>query len=400
MVGHLITHSAQALSYSVLRGRWLISAGREYAARRNASAVLKNSHRAQFYERVWRDAAKALGAEPRIVGREILEISQGSRRTRVFRNETAADDPVTLRLASDKSTVHAILSAHGLPVPDHVEFTLRSLAQAEQFLTRAGRACVVKPARSTGAGRGITTGIRTRSQLERAALHAAVYGNELLIEEEVAGTVYRLLFADGLLIDTVIRHPPTLVGDGRSSIRDLVAKENDRRLGEGERAQALLNIDLDMRNTLASDGLSLGSIPAHGIEIVVKTVTNENGLRDNEPANDVLSEPIVEAGRQAAGILGVRLAGVDIVTADPSRPLQASGGVILEINASPGYHYHYHRRGEGAAVAVPILAMLLGIESEATSPIPVTPARPRRRSAGARQRVVQRSESSGATSDR
>lgn len=357
------------VSGSVLRGRWLIMTGREYADRRNAPALRAKAHRAEFYDRAWREAAEALGAEARVVGREILEITLGERRTRVLNSMTTADDPVTLRLANDKTTVHRLFSMHGLPVPDHVEFTLKSLEHAERFMERVGGLVVVKAARATGAGQGVTTGIRTRSQLKNAALHAAVYSTELLIERQVPGRVYRLLFAGGTLIDTVLRNRPTVVGNGRSTVRELVSEENDSRLRQGEGAQALLHIDLDMKVTLARQALSMRFIPADGAEVVVKSVTNDNAPRDNESANNVLCEPIIDACRQAIDAIGIRLAGVDVVTADPSKPLHESGGVILEINASPGYHYHYHRRDVGAAVAVPILAMLLGVDREISAPL-------------------------------
>lgn len=340
-----------------------------YAYRRHASTQMASLHRAQFYARVWREAAAALGADATVVGREILEITYGDRRTRVFRNETAADDPVTLRLAADKSTVNAILRGHGLPVPDYCEFTLRSIGQAEDFLNRAGVPCVVKAARSTAGGESVTTGIRTRSQLMSASVHGAAYSKELMIEKEIAGSVYRLLFAGGRLIDTVVRHCPTVVGDGKSTVKQLVMMENSRRLRQGQGVQSLLPIDLDMKNSLARARLSLRSIASQGNEIVLKTVTNDNAPEDNASANELLCEPIIEAGRQAVSILRVQLAGVDVVTADPSQPLQATGGAILEVNATPGYHYHYYRRGDGAAVAVPILAMLLGLDREVVAPL-------------------------------
>ncbi len=365
---HQLARIVRLISGALLHGRWLMKTGREYADRRNASALRAKSHRADFYGRVWREAAEALGAEARVVGREILEITLGDRRTRVLGNVTMADDPVTLRLANDKTTVHRLLSTQGLPVPEHVEFTLKSLEHAERFMKRVRGLCVVKAARATGAGQGVTTGIRTRSQLENAALQAAVYSAELLIEREVPGRVYRLLFAGGRLIDTVRRNRPTVVGNGRSTVRELVTEENDSRLRQGEGAQALLHIDLDMKVTLARQALSMRFIPADGVDIVVKSVTNDNAPRDNESANDVLCEPILDACRQAIDTIGLRLAGVDVVTADPSKPLQVTGGVILEVNASPGYHYHYYRRDVGAAVAVPILAMLLGVDRATASP--------------------------------
>ena len=64
----------------------------------------------------------------------------------------------------------------------------------------------------------------------------------------------------------------------------------------------------------------------------------------------------------AARAVGVRLAGVDLITPDASLPLDAAGGVILEVNATPGLQYHYEVRDPVRATPVmaPILEALLG----------------------------------------
>ena len=60
------------------------------------------------------------------------------------------------------------------------------------------------------------------------------------------------------------------------------------------------------------------------------------------------------------------MAGVDLVTADLSRPLAESGGAILEVNGTPGLHYHYEvaDRPSATHVAIPILRALLGCPAE------------------------------------
>ena len=367
MVGHL-RRVTRPISNSILRAQWLMSAGREYSARRSAAALRMESQRSEFYRRVWRDAADALGADCRSVGRGILEFRHGTKRTRVYANETEADDPVTVRLTDDKVSVHTLLAGHGLPVPDHLEFTLATMESAARFMDRLDASYVVKAARSTGGGKGVTTGIRNGSDLKKAAVHAAIYARELLIEKQVAGDVYRLLYLDGRLIDTVLRRAPTVVGDDHSTIAELIERENLSRIGQSGTAQTLINIDPDLRRTLALSGHSLRSVLRDGVAIAVKTATNDNASRDNFAANGVLSPKILEASRRAVDILKVHLAGVDVVTADPTGSLRGSGGVILEINARPGYYYHYHRRSPGAAVAIPVLARMLGIGGHDTAP--------------------------------
>lgn len=335
-----------------LRAKWML--GRAGDQSRKA-----RSHRAQFYEDVWREAARELGATFEVLGNEICRISGTGASTRVYNNDTALDDPVTLRVALDKPLVHTMLRSHGLPTPNHAEFSLNHLNKAYQFLAQH-RLCVVKPADGTGGGNGVTTGIETRRQLLMAAVRAAGFSPRLLVEEQVKGDTIRLLYLDGQLLDAVKRSPPTVLGDGRSRISQLVQSLNRRRLDAGyELAQVTLKYDLDMKRTLARQDLSWRSVPADGQRVVLKGVINDNMADENESIVDRVSESIIAAGRRAAELIGTRLAGIDIITPDIRQGLEEAGGKILEVNTTPGFHYHYFKQGGACRVAVPILKTCL-----------------------------------------
>src|SRR5665213_3407721 len=196
------------------------------------------------------------------------------------------------------------------------------------------------------------------------AAAAAVYGDTLLIEEQIGGDNYRLLYLDGELLDAFVRKPPTVIGDGRSTVARLLHAQNSDRLRHGSgQSQALLSIDLDMRRTLAKQKLSLRSVPARGMEVVLKTVVNDNCGIDNSNAARLLCPSIVEDAAKAVRALQIRLAGVDVITADPTVPLAKSGGAILEVNAPPNFYYHYHKSDGACPVAVHVLRRLMKCES-------------------------------------
>jgi cyanophycin synthetase len=206
----------------------------------------------------------------------------------------------------------------------------------------------------------VTTGVRSTFHLARAAAAAAAYGEQLLIEEQVEGDNYRLLYLDGELVDAFVRTPPGVTGDGRSTVAALVRAANDERLRKrAGLSQVLLTVDLDMRRTLAKQELTLRSVPAAGDRVVLKTVVNENGGADNACALDVLCPALVKECARAVRALRVRLAGVDVITRDPSRPLRETGGVVLEVNAPPNFYFHYHKRGGAYPVAKHVLARLM-----------------------------------------
>src|SRR5688572_3289601 len=343
----------------------LRSTGVRYARQRRREEALLTAMASDpgksAYRVIWQQAADEVGAELRVIHGEFFELSAGDRRTRVWRHWVPLDDAVTLRFALDKTAVHEVLSRAGLPLPEHEEWDAAKLNGATEFLERSPTPCVVKPT-GGASGSGATTGVRTKDQLLRARLRAARLSRRLLIERQAEGDMYRLLFMDGELLDTVRRRPPRVTGDGRSTIRELIAAENAGRLDPAHPvSMPILRVDLDCLFTLEAAGLSLESVLPAGTTIPVKTVTSQNRIEDNETVTEPISPDLVAEAREAAAQVGVRLAGVDLITPDLSRSLEESGGVIIEVNGTPGLHYHYQVADEANAtpVAVPILRRLL-----------------------------------------
>ncbi len=314
------------------------------------------------YRRIWDEAASELGAELVDLSGGFLEARRGEASVRVWQQTTPLDDPVALRLALDKPLVHDLLRSLGLPVPDHRLLRPSERAAALEFLSRTDAPCVVKPASGTAGGEGVTAGVRQPHELELARRRAARYARTLLLERQAEGVVLRLLFLDGELLDVVRNLPPRLTGDGRASIERLIAAENERRVAaEGLAGLDSLDVGLDTVFTLQRSGLRLSSVLAAGRTVTIQTVTNDNRVEDNETFREPLAPELVDDARAAASVVGLRLAGVDVITPDPSRPLRDTGGVITEVNGTPGIHRHYLVADpEGATrVAVPILATLL-----------------------------------------
>jgi cyanophycin synthetase len=334
--------------------------------RRGGGGVLDPEVRNAVYAAIWRDAAQKLGAEVRELGSGFLEIGRGGPAAKVWQQVVPLDDPVTLRLALDKPVVHELLTEASVPVPEHLEWNFADPGPALAFIERVGGPTVVKAASGTGGGEGTTAGVDTPARLMRARLQAGRFGGRLLIERQVPGPVHRLLFLDGELID-VIRHvPPRLAGDGRSTVQELLEAENARRLGAaGAAGLSLLDVGLDTVFTLERQGLRLESVVPAGTTITLQTVTNDNRIEDTSTVREPLNPELVEAARRAATAVGLRLAGVDVITPDASQPLEEAGGVVAEVNGTPGIHHHYHVADAAKAtpVAVPILEKVLeGLE--------------------------------------
>jgi len=341
------------------------STGLRYAAQRRrerrARAQLYPEPEDALFGDVWSRAARAVGAELDVLGGGFYGFRRDQATGRVWRHITPLDDAVTLRLALDKPRVQRLLRERGIPVPAWRELDVGDVAGALEFVHGDVEPCVVKPAGQSG-GSGVTSGVRSEGELRRALVRASRLDRRVILERQVPGHVYRLLFLDGDLLDAIRRRPPTLEGDGRSTVAELVAAENRRRMAATGRAGlSLLYVDLEAVLTLERTGIGLGTVPAAGSRVRVKTVTSQNRVEDNETVRRGLSEDLVSEAAAAVAALGLRLAGVDLVTPDPGLSLAAAGGAVIEVNGTPGLHYHYlvADPGGATAVATPVLGRML-----------------------------------------
>ncbi|HJW74305.1 MAG TPA: hypothetical protein VJ787_01365, partial [Thermoleophilia bacterium] len=152
--------------------------------------------RSDFYRDVWEEAAGRHGGTVTVLRRALLEIRCGDVVLRTRTNLTSLDDQLTVAVAEDKALVYRLLGDRDIAVPRHALCPANDLRAAWSFAGELRRPCVVKPARASGAI-GVTTAVTTRRELAVALAYAGAFGSEVLIEELIAGGVYRLLYFDG-----------------------------------------------------------------------------------------------------------------------------------------------------------------------------------------------------------
>lgn len=322
-----------------------------WALRPRALEQAFSAVRSRFYAAFWQRAAQAVGAELCALDASYRQAKRGSAWTLIRGGDVALDDHLRVSFARNKLLTARLLEPLGFTAPASVSFDLDSLDAALAFQAASEGPLVVKPdgvpssrfvAEGPGGGRGVTCGIRTPRQLVRAAGWASLFGARLIAEEQVAGASIRLLYLDGELIDAVRRDPPRLFGDGIATLAELIRAENaERRAARVPTALSPLVADLDCRLTLERQGLTLGSVPRALQAVTVKTVSNENAAHDNHVVRDAIHPELSALGAKLVRHLGLRLAGVDVMTADPSRAPTPQSCRFNEVNANPGLHHHW-----------------------------------------------------------
>lgn len=305
----------------------------------------------------------------RLTEGSMVQFGWGSKQRRIQAAETDQTSAVAESIAQDKELTKTLLHAAGVPVP--AGRPVLDAADAWAAASEIGGPVVVKP-QDGNQGKGVAVNLVSREQVEAAYAVAVEISDEVLVERYIPGHDYRMLVIGNKLIAAARREPPTVVGDGVRSVRELVELVNsDPRRGVGH-ATSLTKIRFDdiALARLATEGLTADSVPAKGTRVVLR---NNANLSTGGTATDVTDDVHPEFAARAvaaAQTIGLDIAGVDVVCDSVLRPLEDQGGGIVELNAAPGLRMHLQPSfGKGRAVGEAIIANMFADGDDARIPL-------------------------------
>ncbi|WP_446011801.1 cyanophycin synthetase [Candidatus Electrothrix sp.] len=287
-----------------------------------------------------------------------IQLGYGAHQKRIQASITSQTSAIAVETADEKTSVKEQLKNSGIPVPNG-----RMVATEEEALAvfnEIGAAVVVKPDVGNH-GNGSTVNITDQDQLTKAFQAAKDYCPDVIVEEYVHGFDFRLLVIDGKLVAAAKREPAHVVGDGISSIKELIQQTNaDSRRGFGhEKVLTQIEIDDMTERLLSLKGLSPSSSPGKGEKIYLKTTANLSQGGTATDVTDEVSPDIRLMAERTARIIGLDCVGVDALARDISLSLDQSGVKVVEVNAAPGFRMHLDpTNGKARAVAKPLVDML------------------------------------------
>lgn len=265
----------------------------------------------------------------------LVQFGYGARQRRIWTAETDRTSAIAEGISRDKDLTKSLLSTAGVPVPEgRLVETVEDAWDAAQDI---GLPVVVKPYDGNH-GRGVFTNLMTREEVESAYAVAVEEGSGVIVERFVLGIEHRLLVVGDRMVAAAAGEEAWITGDGTQTVDELIASQINTDPRRGRTENHPLNpvrLDSAARLEIARQGLTADSVPAEGLRVLIQ--------RSGNVAFDVTDKvhpDIAELVVLAARVVGLDIAGVDLVVQDITKPLEAQRGAIVEVNAGPGLLMH------------------------------------------------------------
>jgi len=308
------------------------------------------------------NAARARGIPALRITEEanLFQLGWGSRQKRLQATMTGDTSHVAVGIAGNKQLTKTLLDQNGIPVPKG-----GVAATAEEALALAARLrfpVTLKPL-DGNQGKGVTTRCMSEGEVGAAFDFARQYGRRVIVERFIEGSDYRVLVTGGTVAAAALRRPPSVLGDGSATVQELVDTENRHPArGEGH-ANILTRIALDEHalDLLREQGLTPSSVPAAGMRVRLRGNANLSTGGTAEDVTDQVHPSTRSMCIRAAQLIGLDVAGIDIVCGDIAQALPRQSGALIEVNAAPGIRMHeYPSAGQARNAGDAIVQAMFG----------------------------------------
>lgn len=293
----------------------------------------------------------------RLDDNSLVQLGYGKYQQRIRASVTSKTSNIAVETASDKELTIRLLADVGIPTPRHR--LVRDEDDAVRAAVRLGYPLVTKPFDASH-GRGISLNLHNEAAVRQGYRVAAEYGS-VLVETFLSGKDYRVLVVNNEVVAVAERVPAHVVGDGEHTIRDLIGiVNNDPRRGIGhEKVLTRIKVTHQSEALLAEAGRTLDTVLAAGeMQLLARTANLSTGGTAIDRTTEIHYETR-EIARRAAMVVGLDVAGIDIVSPDISASLREVGGGIVEVNAGPGFRMHLQPSyGQPRNVARNVIEML------------------------------------------
>ncbi len=299
----------------------------------------------------------------------LVQLGWGIHQQRIQATMTGKTSSIALEIASDKEETKNILYNNACPVPYGV--VISSAEDVEWAVLKVGFPVVVKPV-DGHQGKGATINVTGTEEALHAFEAAQKFASRVIIEKCIAGYDFRLLVINNKFIAAAKRTPAHVIGNGSSTINELINEVNsDPRRGFGhEKMLTEIKVDSMTRRLLEQENYTLDTILPRGRIFYLKTTANLSTGGISEDVTDTVHSTNIFIAERASKFIGLDICGIDVVAPNLTEPISETDGAIIEVNGAPGFRMHLSPvDGQARNVAKPVVDMLFPLGDSGRIPI-------------------------------
>jgi cyanophycin synthetase len=299
----------------------------------------------------------------------LVQLGYGKNQVRFRATMTEKTNSIAVDIACNKDETKRLLQDSAIPVAKGV--TISNPEDLEDAIKKVGFPLVFKPLDGNH-GKGATINVKTEAAAKEAFEYAKNYSRKVIIERFITGYDFRILVIDHQMVAAALRVPAHVTGNGQLTVQQLIDKENeDPRRGYGhENVLTEIIVDRDTLDLLAKKDYTLETIVPNGEIVYLKSTANLSTGGTSIDVTDLVHPQNIFISERISRIIGLDICGIDVMAQNLTQPLTENGGVILEVNAAPGFRMHLApSEGLPRNVAAPVIDMLYPPGKSARIPI-------------------------------
>lgn len=288
----------------------------------------------------------------------LVQLGYGVNQMRFQATITCKTSSIAVEVACNKEATKRLLNEASIPVAKGGICTDEE--ELDNIIRSMGYPLVLKPLDGNH-GKGVSININKREDAVNALEFAQKYSRKVIAEKFVTGFDFRILVIDNKVVAAAQRVPAHVVGDGKQTIQQLIDQTNrDPRRGYGhEKVLTEIEVDRNMLDLLEKKKYTLESVPPAKEIVYLKSTANLSTGGTSIDVTDMLHPENIFLAERISRVIGLDVCGIDIMAKNLTQSLKENGGVILEVNAAPGFRMHLApSEGLPRNVAAPVLDML------------------------------------------
>lgn len=299
----------------------------------------------------------------------LVQLGYGINQRRIQATVASTTSNIAVEIACDKEDTKNLLEAAQIPVPKGI--IVYDEEDLERAIKKLGYPLVTKPIDGNH-GKGATTDLKNLEEAKAGFYAAKKYSKAVICERFIVGRDHRVLVINYKFVAAALRTPAAVIGDGKSTIQQLIDQVNsDPRRGYGhEKTLTSIKVDEFTENIFRDKNFSLDTVLEKDYELWLKPTANLSTGGTATDVTDTVHPSNIVMAERIARIIGLDICGIDIMAPDLRDPIAENGGAVLEVNAAPGFRMHLDpTSGLPRNVAEPVIDMLYPPGKSARIPI-------------------------------